>query len=32
MKLTKSILAVTAAAFMLGGCYNQPGLVEDDKL
>lgn len=31
MKLTKPILAATAAAFMLGGCYNQPGLVEDDS-
>jgi outer membrane protein OmpA-like peptidoglycan-associated protein len=29
MKLTKPILAATLAAFMLGGCYNQPGLVED---
>ncbi len=29
MKLTKPILAATVAAFMLGGCYNQPGLVED---
>lgn len=31
MKLTKPLLAATAAAFMLGGCYNQPGLVEDDS-
>ncbi len=31
MKLTKPILAATVAAFMLGGCYNQPGLVEDDS-
>lgn len=31
MKLTKPILAATAAAFMLGGCYNQPGLVEDQS-
>jgi len=31
MKLNKSILAVSAAAFMLGGCYNQPGLVEDQS-
>ena len=31
MKLTKSTLAATAAAFMLGGCYNQPGLVEDQS-
>jgi outer membrane protein OmpA-like peptidoglycan-associated protein len=29
MKLNKPILAATVAAFMLGGCYNQPGLVED---
>ena len=29
MKLTKPILTATVAAFMLGGCYNQPGLVED---
>jgi outer membrane protein OmpA-like peptidoglycan-associated protein len=29
MKLTKSILTATVAALMLGGCYNQPGLVED---
>ncbi len=29
MKLTKPILAATVAAFILGGCYNQPGLVED---
>jgi len=31
MKLNKSIVAVSAAAFMLGGCYNQPGLVEDQS-
>ncbi len=31
MKLTKPILAATVAAFMLGGCYNQPGLVEDES-
>jgi outer membrane protein OmpA-like peptidoglycan-associated protein len=31
MKLTKPILAATVAAFMLGGCYNQPGLVEDQS-
>jgi outer membrane protein OmpA-like peptidoglycan-associated protein len=31
MKLTKPLLAATAAAFILGGCYNQPGLVEDDS-
>lgn len=29
MKLTKPIFAATIAAFMLGGCYNQPGLVQD---
>jgi outer membrane protein OmpA-like peptidoglycan-associated protein len=29
MKLKKQIVAASAAAFMLGGCYNQPGLVED---
>jgi outer membrane protein OmpA-like peptidoglycan-associated protein len=29
MKLTKPILAATVAALMLGGCYKQPGLVED---
>jgi len=29
MKLFKPMLAATIAAFMLGGCYNQPGLVED---
>jgi len=29
MKLHKTILASTAAVFMLAGCYNQPGLVED---
>ena len=31
MKLTKPILTATAAAFMLGGCYNQPGLVQDES-
>ena len=31
MKLTKPILAATVAAFMLGGCYNQPGLVQDES-
>lgn len=31
MKLTKPILAVSAAALMLTGCYNQPGLVEDES-
>jgi len=31
MKLAKPILAATIAAFMLGGCYNQPGLVQDES-
>jgi len=31
MKLTKPIVAATVAAFMLGGCYNQPGLVQDES-
>ncbi len=31
MKLTKPILAATVAAFMLGGCYNQPGLIQDES-
>ena len=31
MKLTKPIFAATVAAFMLGGCYNQPGLVQDES-
>lgn len=30
-KLFKPLLASTLAAFMLAGCYNQPGLVEDDS-
>jgi outer membrane protein OmpA-like peptidoglycan-associated protein len=29
MKLLNPILAATVATFMLGGCYNQPGLTED---
>ena len=29
MKLHKTILISTTAVFMLAGCYNQPGLVED---
>jgi len=29
MKLQKSILAASAAALLLAGCYKQPGLVED---
>jgi len=28
-KLIKPLLASTLAVFMLGGCYNQPGLVQD---
>ena len=31
MKLLKPILASTVAVFMLGGCYNQPGLVQDES-
>jgi len=31
MKLLKPILASTVAVFMLAGCYNQPGLVQDDS-
>ncbi len=31
MKFTKPIFAATLAAFMLGGCYNQPGLVQDES-
>jgi outer membrane protein OmpA-like peptidoglycan-associated protein len=31
IKLLKPILASTVAVFMLGGCYNQPGLVQDDS-
>ncbi len=31
MKLKKPIIAATITAFMLGGCYNQPGLVQDDS-
>jgi len=29
MKLSKSIIAGTLATFILAGCYNEPGLVED---
>jgi outer membrane protein OmpA-like peptidoglycan-associated protein len=29
MKLHKTVLASTVAVFILAGCYNQPGLVED---
>jgi outer membrane protein OmpA-like peptidoglycan-associated protein len=31
MKFKKTILAATAATFMLSGCYNEPGLVEDNS-
>lgn len=31
MKLLKPIVATSVAAFMLGGCYNQPGLVQDES-
>ena len=31
MHIKKTILAATLATFMLGGCYNQPGLVEDES-
>lgn len=31
MKLHKTILFSGAAALMLGGCYNQPGLVQDES-
>jgi len=31
MKVTKTILAATVATLMLGGCYNQPGLVQDES-
>ena len=31
MKLTKPILAAAVATFMLVGCYNEPGLVQDDS-
>lgn len=31
MKLLKPVLASTLAVFMLGGCYNQPGLVQDES-
>ncbi len=29
MKLLKPMIASTIAVFILGGCYNQPGLIED---
>ena len=31
MKFTKTILLSGAAALMLSGCYNQPGLVQDES-
>jgi len=31
MKLIKPILASAIAIFMLGGCYNQPGLIQDSS-
>ena len=31
MKLSKSLLASGIAIFMLAGCYNQPGLVQDNN-
>jgi len=31
MKMLKPMIAATVASFMLGGCYNQPGLVEDSS-
>jgi outer membrane protein OmpA-like peptidoglycan-associated protein len=31
MKLHKSFLASTVAVFMLAGCYNQPGLTQDNS-
>lgn len=31
MKFSKSLLASTVAAFMLAGCYNQPGLIQDNN-
>ena len=31
MKLSKSLIASTLAVFMLAGCYNQPGLVQDNS-
>lgn len=31
MKLLKPLLASTVAVFMLSGCYNQPGLVQDNS-
>ena len=31
MKLTKPLLASTLAAFLLTGCYQEPGLVQDNS-
>jgi outer membrane protein OmpA-like peptidoglycan-associated protein len=31
MKLLKPVLVSTVAIFMLAGCYNQPGLVQDES-
>ena len=31
MHIKKTILTATLATFMLGGCYNQPGLVQDES-
>lgn len=31
MKFTKTILLSSVSAMMLGGCYNQPGLVQDES-
>lgn len=31
MKLLKPLLVSTVTVFMLGGCYNQPGLVQDES-
>ena len=31
MKLLKPLLASTVTVFMLAGCYNQPGLVQDES-
>lgn len=31
MKLLKPVLTSTVAAFILAGCYNQPGLVQDES-
>jgi len=31
MKLFKPMIAATLATFMLSGCYNQPGLVQDNN-